>query len=151
MRNLRLLALALATMAVLPGLASATHFDDVIVGADCDGWWAEVNVYWRTGILVGELNYTISLVDQDANVLEQVDWAGAIGRDLGDPRAQVYYFSGTWSGTFNGPQFSVVGMFHLVAPWDGGVDDVTANDTTAFECAVATENSTWSTIKTLYQ
>ncbi len=76
---------------------------------------------------------------------------GQIGRAVGDPNPMVYNFSGPWSGTFEAAQFSVAGMFHLVAPWPGGVDDETANYTTEFECTVATENSTWSTIKTLYR
>ena len=86
MRDLRLLGLTLAAMAVLPGLAAATHFDEVIVVGDCEGWSAEVNVTWRTGIYTGDLNYSIRLVDQNANILEQIDWAGVIDREVSDPR-----------------------------------------------------------------
>jgi hypothetical protein len=151
MRNLKMMLLLLATMAILPGIASATHITGVEVNADCDGWWAQLDVYWRTGIYTGDLDYTISLVDQDANILEQVSWAGPISRAVSDPRAMSYTFSGSWSGTFQADQFSVTGMFHLVSPWDGGVDDETVNASTVFECSVATENSTWSTIKALYR
>lgn len=151
MRKLRMTALVLATMALLPAIASATHFTDIVVGADCEGWWAQAEVYWRSSSFVGDLNYSIGLVDEDATILEQIDWAGQISRELDDPQFMVYNFAGSWSGTFNGPHFGVVSMFHLVAPWDGGVDDETANYTTEFDCTVATENSTWSTIKALYQ
>lgn len=151
MRDAKLVGLTLAAMALLPGLAAATHFDEVIVVGDCEGWSAEVNVTWRTGIYTGDLNYSIRLVDQNANILEQIDWAGVIDREVSDPRQMVYNFSGTWSGTYSGPQFTVVGMFHLVAPYPGGVDDDTANVTTTFECTVAAENATWSSIKTLYR
>lgn len=147
MQNLRIMALMMATMSVIPGIASATHFTDVLVGADCEGWSAQVEVHWGSSTFVGDLNYSICLVDQDGNILEQIDWAGQIGRELDDPQAMVYNFAGTWGGNFSGPQFNVVSMFHLV----GGGDDVTANVTIAVECTVATENTTWSTIKTLYQ
>jgi hypothetical protein len=150
MRKL-VMTLALATIAVLPGIASATHFGEVVVGADCDGWWAQVEVTWRTGIYSGNLDYTISLLDGEANVLEQAVWAGPIGRNQGDPQVMVYSFSGPWNGTFEASQFSVSGLFHIVAPWEGGVDDETATFTTEFGCTVATENSTWSTIKSLYR
>jgi hypothetical protein len=151
MRNLWMMTLVLTTVAVLPGIASATHFGDVVVEADCDGWWAQVGVQWRGGIYAGDLNYVITLAEGNGNVVEDVVWAGQIGRNVGDPAAMVYNFSGDWSGALVGPQFTVAGMFHLVAPYPGGVDDYTANVTTAFTCAVANENTTWSTIKTLYQ
>jgi hypothetical protein len=150
MRTLKMMALVLASMAVLPGLASATHFGDVSVGGDCEGWNAVVEVQWRTGIYTGDLDFTITLLDGDA-VLEQVVWAGTIGRAVGDPSFMVYTFQGDWAGAYPGFMFNVTGDFHLVAPWDGGIDDETATYAGEFECSVATETSTWSTVKSLYR
>ena len=150
MRNLKMMTLALVSMAMLPGLASATHFYDVSVGGDCEGWAAMVQVQWRSGIYTGDLDFTVTLLDGDT-VLEQAVWAGTIGRAVGDPSIMVYNFAGNWAGAHPGSMFGIAGDFHLVAPWDGGIDDDTATYTGEFECSVATESSTWSTVKALYR
>ena len=151
MRNLRMMALALATMVFIPGIALATHFDQIVVEADCDGWSAEVHVFWRAETYVGDLDFSIKLYNQTQDLLEQFDWSDQISRNAGGPQAQVYNFSGNWNSSYSGPQFNVEGTFHIVAPYAGGVDEQTLVSTTSFACLVASESSTWSTIKSLYR
>jgi hypothetical protein len=146
----RMFGLALMAMALVPGVALATHFNEVSVMADCEGWTATVNVTWRTGIYGGDLDFVIRLLDGDT-VLEEYSWAGPLTRALDDPAIMTYTFQGNWAGQFPGPTFGISGAFHLVAPWEQGIDDVTASYNGEFACTVASETSTWSTIKTLYR
>jgi hypothetical protein len=151
MRKFLLPALALATMALLPGLAFATHFEGFTVGGDCGGWSAQTQVVWRTDVYSADLDFTIDLLDENQNVLEHVSWTGMISRNPGDPANMTYNFSGPWTGTYDDGQYGLVGMMHLVAPWNGGVDDETINYTGQFACIVPNETATWGTIKTLYR
>jgi hypothetical protein len=145
-----MMTLALVSMAMLPGLASATHLVDVSVGGDCEGWTAAVSVQWRSSAYIGDLDFTITLLDGDT-VLEQAMWAGPISRAVGDPTFMIYYYAGDWAGTHPGSMFGINGDFHLVAPWEDGIDEGTMTSAGEFECAVATETSTWSTVKALYR
>jgi hypothetical protein len=150
MRDLKMMTLVLVSMALLPGIASATHLSDVAVWGDCEGWVAQVDVTWRSSIYTGDLDFSISLMDGDI-VLETYNWAGPIGRALDDPSDMTYMFEGSWVGTFEGPVFGIVGQFHLVAPWEGGIDEGSMSDMGEFQCTVATETSTWGTVKSLYR
>jgi hypothetical protein len=150
MNTLKMMALALLALAVVPGVASATHFNEVAVWGDCQGWTAQVEINWRTGIYSGNVDYTIRLMDGNT-VLEEHSWAGILGRNLGDPQDITYTFQGPWSGAHSGVLFTITGVFHVVSPWDGGIDDQTVSYSADFQCAVASESSTWSTIKSLYR
>lgn len=146
MHDLKMMTLVLVSMALLPGIASATHIDDVTVWGDCEGWVAQLDVTWRPDIFTGDLDFSIRLMDEET-VLETYNWAGPIGRAVGDPSVMTYTFEGSWVGTFEGPVFGIVGQFHLVAP----SADETMSDMGEFQCTVATETSTWSTVKSLYR
>lgn len=150
MTKLSLLALSVIAIAAVPGIASATHFNVIEMHGDCQGWTAQVEINWRSDVYTGTLDYTILLLDGNT-VLEQHTWSGVVSRNPGDPQDMHYTFQGPWSAAHSGFQFTVQGDFHIVAPWTGGIDDQTATDSTVFQCSVAAENATWSTIKSLYR
>lgn len=151
MRNLKMLVLALVAVAMVPGLASATHFDTVGVTGDCGGWTAQLGVMWRSDVYNGNLDYLIQLMDGNT-VLESFVWSGPLVRNPGDPQLVTYTFSGPWAGNYSsGAPYTITGDFHIVAPWTGGIDDETMSVSAGFQCTVAAESTTWGTIKSLYQ
>jgi hypothetical protein len=146
----RMFGLALMAVALIPGVALATHFNDVSVTGDCEGWTATVNVTWRTDIYSGDLDFVIARWD-DGTVAEDYGFSGTLGREVGDPAVMTYVFHGTWAGEFGGSAFGLTGDFHLVSAWDGGLDEATDTYAGEFACSVASEVTTWSTVKTLYR
>jgi len=151
MPKMKMYSIIAAAFLLIPSLAMATHITSLTPGADCEGWGVEMVVQWRTGVYEGDLDYVIQLQDLDGNVLEEVTWAGMISRGMDDPSIQTYAFSGDWEGMFEAPSYNVWGSFHLVAPFDGGVDEDTMDFTVEMDCTVATEGETWSTVKSLYR
>jgi hypothetical protein len=151
MRNLKMLVLALVAVAMVPGLALATHFNSVAISGDCGGWTAHVEVMWRTDVYAGNLDYLVRLMD-GPTILESFVWSGPLVRNPGDPQVVMYTFSAPWAGDYSaGLPYTITGDFHIVSPWTGGIDDETMSATSGFQCTVAAETSTWSTIKSLYR
>lgn len=150
MNKWRICGLVLLMAGLAPGIALATHFSEVSVTGDCEGWTAVVSVTWRTGIYDADFDYAIRLMDGETPVEEYL-WSGILSRGLEDPADMVYTYSGDWSGEYAGLVFNLVGSFHLISAWDGGVDEVTAAATSEFTCTVASETTTWSAIKAIYQ
>ena len=58
---------------------------------------------------------------------------------------------GLWEGEFESTGFTVSGFFHLVAPWEQGVDEELVDFSIELECTVADEDASWSTVKGLYR
>jgi len=144
MSRARVFGLVISLVALVPCLALASSIIDVTGGADCNGWGAEVTVYWTTD--QGVMDYRIQLQDVDGNVLEEELASEDLFHGEGDPNPQTYVVSGIWEGMFTEPDYTLWARFYLAA--DGGSTRTLVAD---MDCAVATEGTTWSTVKSLYR
>lgn len=124
----------LATLALLllPAFAFATHFETLDGAADCDGWNASLDVYWRSTIYEADLDYAVRLLDGDGVEVAVHAWSGIITRDSAY-QLQTYLFDGLWGMELCG-DFTVEGTFHIYSPWPGGLDEDTLVFTAAFTC-----------------
>jgi len=144
-----------SALLLLPAIATAdgtTMVLDRVGNVDCDGWSASVTIQWREGIYEGDFDWTVVLMDADDNVLEEQGDAFVLTREVDQPEIVTYEFSGPWEGTYDPQLFQAMGTFHLLAPYPDGIDETTVVFTQTFECdTVANENSSWSTIKSIYR
>lgn len=147
---MKLKLLMLACIVLVPLVAGATHFEDVQVAGDCDGWELATGVYWRPDLSEGELSYAIRLVDAEGNILETQMWTGVIYRS---ENPEVYSFNGQWEIEPAGDELSVQFAVQIVTDTDlGNIDDLTEGNSETFACnAVAAEAQSWSTVKELYR
>jgi hypothetical protein len=131
MKKSLMLAFALVVVITIPGLASATHFTEVVGSADCVGWEAAATVYWRSTVTVGELDYSVILFDADGNEVTRAEWIGTVNRTTYPE--QTYSYGGEWGIPLCG-DFTIVGTVHISAPWEGGPEDDTMRFSSAFTC-----------------
>lgn len=132
MKKIQILGVILAAFLV-PGLAMATHIEDLVGSADCDGWNAEMSIVWRTGIYEGTLDYAVILLDDQNNEVVRDEWSGALDRGTDYPD-EIFTYGGTWDLELCG-DYTVIGTFHVVSPYgDGLVDESTMEFTAAFSC-----------------
>ena len=132
MKKILILGAILTAAIVIPGLASATHLTEVTGNANCSGWDASVTVQWRSTVYAGDLDYSVVLFDEDGFEVTRSEWAGEITRT--DGQIETYLFDGLWDMQLCG-NFTVVGTFHLVAPWPGNPDEESTMEfTAAFTC-----------------
>lgn len=150
MRNAKLFVFAMLAIAMVPGVASATHLNGVVFLGDGNSWTAQVSVTWRDGIYAGDLDFALTLLDGET-VLEEYAWEGPLSRAESDPQDMIYTFEGNWSESYPGPVFRLLGTFHLVAPWDGGLDDETSEVDVQLPNLAAAEVSTWGIVKALFE
>ena len=74
-----------------------------------------------------------------------------------DPEAgpdATYYFDGLWQGYYEGAYFTMVGDFHIYAPWGWGdvyLDEETQHLELDLECTVPADEVTWDSVKSLYR
>ena len=148
MRKMIMFAVLAAVM--VPAIASATHVNWVDLNGNCAGWTAEFNVDWRENVYTADVDYMITLYSGNV-VLEQVNGTTVITRPMNSPNNASYTISGPWSGTFSGSSFHIEGQIHLVADWNGTPEESTVTGASNFDCSVAAEAQTWSTIKALYE
>ncbi len=145
-------ATILTGLLMLPVAASATHLVSVTGEGDCNGWVAETVVHWRTGINEGNLDYVVTIADAEGNVLETITWAGIVSREDGACYRQFYQFAGEWSIFAPAGDYVASGVFHLSAPWSGGVEESTVEFSEDFFCgSVPTTDTSWSVVKDLYR
>lgn len=140
-------------LALVPAAASATHFTGITGSGNCDGWELGVDVYYRVTTHEADVSYTLTLVDEDANVVETVDWSGTITRDDPSDVDQHYDFSGSWeTGELDG-SYTIHAEFTLSATFgDGEIDEDSMSFEHGFLCeSVATKALNWSAVKGLYE
>jgi len=146
----KLTILAAMAVVLLPLMASATILTDLTGEGDCNGWSAMASVHWGSAT-EADLDYTVSILDDDMNVLETFTWAGIVSRD-GDVVNQVFSFYDEWTINADAGNFSIMGDFHLVGAYPGGVEHSYLSFTNTFTCdVVSTEAHTWSAVKDLYR
>jgi hypothetical protein len=147
--NVKLAALAIL---LLPVVASATHVTGVELNGDCGGWSADVTLRYRSTVFEVQADYTAVLTDADGNELEVFTWDGTLTRDEGSYFVQMYDYAEEWSVVAPPGDFTITLMYHIYAPYDGGVDEETFEISQDFSCTVIpTEAQTWSDVKGLYR
>ena len=151
MRHSRTPILALIVVLLVPALASATHIEELVASADCEGWQADVTIRWRTGVFEGGLEYTIQLQDADGAVLDVATWVGPVTRGEDDPVMMQYSFSGDWTEPVAEADLMIWQQFYLIALYPDGVEEDTVEAEAAVDCNVPVEGASWSDVRSSYR
>lgn len=113
---------------VFTGSASATHFTDFVINADCSGWSASGNVYtWYDSV---EVKYDVKLFE-GATMIEQYAETKIVC--LSD---QSFSYGETWSSELCG-EYSVNAVFELYPVPNYVTDTREYNTSFVCECASA--------------
>lgn len=67
MKRLSLMIVSLLAVVILAGPASATHLEDLVAAADCEGWSAEFDVTFVNVDVTALIEYYVVLADADGN------------------------------------------------------------------------------------
>ena len=134
MKKLLMLAGALCAILILPGLASATHFDAFDVTADCDGWAYNAEVYFRSTVYEVDVDYLVVLTDDMG--AEVARFEGTTGVTRQEDRTVFLNNMDVWGvelcGTYN-----VFASIYLYSSYGEGLfdeDTMTFEDTFTCEC-----------------
>jgi len=149
MKRLLLLSSVLAAMLILPGLASATHFTEVVAMGDCDGFTAQLDVHFRSTAEYLDLHYDVAVLDTDSNEVEMVSGDMHIVQE--DDQDISFMVSDSFTSVFDG-MFVVSGTFTLTSPHPGGVDTDEATFENGIECgSVANDEVSFDSMKSMYR
>lgn len=88
--------LAVTALVALPSIASATHWESVNLIVDCDGWNAQVDVYYGGPVQEAEGAITIVLTDEAGVDVATETWAETLVR-TGTPNVSSYTITGSWT------------------------------------------------------
>ncbi len=139
-----ILLFVFALILVAPGLAQACNVTDVDAAFNCDGWNAVVVVVFADGEQETFLDYAVSLLDADENVLE---WTGErlfIERPTTGESTVNVPLQGLWQGTYQGSAF--------YASIAADLDDSDPNGfIEQLQCTVANDNVSWDSVKSQYR
>ena len=144
MKRLLLMSTVLIGLLALPGLASANHFNDVIIMADCAGLNGQVGIHFGTQYTELDLHYEVTVTDVDGNVVETIIGDMVVTRGE-DPDVIVMIaeeFNTLFDGTF------VVSGSITISPYPDGYMEFE----TLIECgSVSTDNVSFENVKALYR
>lgn len=137
----------------LPAVASATYIAGLTPVGDCNGWWVDATVRFRSTAFEADAILVVQLTDLDMNVLDEQVIETTLTREESSYQTQVYSFAGEWA--YYGP----AGRYHVVATLtisaeraDGTIDEDEMMRRPKFTCGVvSTEAATWSSVKGLYR
>ncbi len=149
MKRLLLLSSILTAMLILPGLASATHFTNVVAIGDCEGFNAQVDVHFRYNADFLDLHYDVAVLDEDS--MEVVMVSGDVHVLHEDDPDVSFMVSDVFNTVLDG-YFVVSGTFTLVSPYPGGVDEESVTFENAIECgSVANDEVSFENMKAMYR
>jgi hypothetical protein len=141
-KKLTLFSLGLVALA-LPCLSSACHVTDTWGNADCDGWNLCTTVYFSSNVDEGSLEYTITIIDLDNNVVTSFGETLTITHSPGEGTFE-YCFEGVWDGEYFVTNATVV----ITSALDGQNPTVFTFD---LACTVDSEDSTFGSLKALFR
>ncbi len=148
MRKLMILGAVMLSLLMVPAMASATHFTNIVGVSDCDGYSADAGVHFRSTAASMDLSYTITLSNMDGDVLETITDSMTVinGGDV------VLNFSGLWEADAESESgFTVLGVFDLVSTFPGGVDEDHIEFSNVLSCTVDSENVSFDSVKSMYR
>jgi len=144
MKRLLLLSTVLIGLLAIPGLASANHFNDVVIMADCYGLNAQLGIHFGSHSHSLDLHYEVTVTDTENNVIETLIGDIPVTRDdeLDVTVLIEEEFSATFDGTF------VVSGFITINPYPDGYTEFE----TVIECgSVDNDNVSFEGVKALYR
>jgi hypothetical protein len=149
MKRLLLLSSVLAVMLIIPGLASATHFTNVVAIGDCEGFNAQIDVHFRYNADFLDLHYEVVVLDEDSMEVEMVSGDINVLHE-GDPDVS-FMVSDLFETVLDGV-FVVSGTFTLTSPYPGGVDEESTSFENGIECgSVANDEVSFESMKAMYR
>ncbi len=148
MKRLLLMSSVLMAMLLLPALASATHFTDLVAMGDCEGFTAQADVHFRSNAEFLDLHYEVVVMDED---LEVVMVSGDLHVVQEDSQDISILLADTFDVALDG-YFVVSGTITLTSPYPDGVDEDMVTFENMIECgSVATDSSSFESIKAMYR
>ncbi len=149
MKRLLLMSTVLIAVLMLPALASATHFTDLVAIGDCEGFTAQVGVHFRIDAEYLDLHYDVAVLD--VNNLEIVVVSGDVHVVHDGDQDITIMVSDMFNMALDGT-YVVSGLFTLTAPYPGGVDEDSIAFENGIECgSVADEAVTFQSVKAMYR
>jgi len=149
MKRLMLLSSVLVAMLILPGLASATHFTNVVAMGDCDGFTAQLDVHFRSTADFLDLHYDVAVLDSDS--AEVVMVSGDMHVIQEDDQDITIMVADQFNAILDG-MYVVAGTFTLTSPHPGGVDEDMATFENDIECgSVANDEVSFDSMKSMYR
>ena len=149
MKRLLLMSTVLMAMLMLPAMASATHFTDLVAMGDCDGFNAQADVHFRSDAEFLDLHYEVAVMDNDSMQIVMV--SGDIHMENDGDQDISIMISDLWNMALDG-SFVVSGTFTLTAPYPGGLDDDSISFENDIQCgSVAAEETSFESMKAMYR
>lgn len=124
--------IALVFLLVLPSLASAVYLDSVTGTADCNGWTADVEVTFRSGARMVQLDYVVALLDANGLEMERFDYSAEV--DIPSQSTVVYSFDGAWTTDLPDGLFTMTCDVVLFDIFPDGQNRFEDGFTSEFEC-----------------
>lgn len=134
MKRMLLLLTVLATTALLPGAASATHWDVLSGGADCTGWNANFNVVWLWAPdrdVCADVSYVVQLAGPDGTFTRTVQET-LCRSTTGDTKSYAMAWGADYGLTLNGTYTATITF--TMTPDYGGEPDVDVIGPITFTC-----------------
>jgi len=149
MKRLLLMSTVLMAMLMLPPLASATHFAHLDASSDCDGFSADVEIFFRSSAEFLDLYYDVAVLDGDnAEVLMVSGEIHLLNEGGPNPTLVV---SDLFNFVLDG-SYVVSGTLNLVSPYPGGLDDVSMSFEDNIDCGSVDEEAvTFQQMKAMYR
>lgn len=148
MKRLLILSSVLMAMLILPGLASATHFTNVVAMGDCDGFVAQLDVHFRSTADFLDLHYEVAVMDADNEI---VMISGDMHVMQENEQDMTIMVSDVFNTLLDG-EFVVSGTFTLTSPHPAGVDEDMATFENTIECgSVDSDGVSFDSIKSMYR
>ena len=148
MKRLLILSSVLMAMLILPGLASATHFTNVVAMGDCDGFVAQLDIHFRSTADFLDLHYEVAVMDMDNEI---VMISGDMQVMQEDEQDITVMLSESFNALLDG-EFMVYGTFTLTSSYPGGMDEDMATFENAIQCgSVASDEVSFDGIKSMYR
>jgi len=133
MKKLLMLAGALCAILILPGLASATHFELFDVKADCEGFTYDATVYYRYTIYDVDVDYSFVLTDEKGGEVARIEGVAPVTRT--DDRLGFLTGGDVWGVDLCGT-YTVTASVHLYSVYGTDLFD---EDTLTFETSLVCE------------
>lgn len=122
---------AILTALILPAVAQAVILDQVTGSADCNGWQADVTIWFREGATNATLFRVVVLSDADGQEVERFEETSEA--ELRPGELVTIPYTGTWAET-PGDGWQVTGDFRLLDNFTDGYNETTGAFTTAVVC-----------------
>jgi hypothetical protein len=124
--------IALVFLLVLPSLASAVYLDSVTGTADCNGWNTDVEITFRSGARMVQLEYMVALLNAGGTEMERFEYSEEV--DIPSQTTVVYSFDGVWTSDLPDGLYTMTCDVVLFDIFPDGQNRFEDGFTLGFEC-----------------